>query len=87
MFLLSPANCSGRRATMVLSERAEFDLATRLRSASGVALGDVFSFISGLYFTGKLAYARSFARPPESGAALAGQRRARDHAHGRTPAC
>jgi hypothetical protein len=27
-------------------------------------LGDVFAFTSGLYFRGKLAYARAFARPP-----------------------
>jgi hypothetical protein len=29
-----------------------------------VALGEAFSFLSGLYFRGKLAYARQFARPP-----------------------
>ena len=28
-------------------------------------LGDVFAFCSGLYFRGKLAYARKFANPPE----------------------
>ncbi len=72
VFLLSPANCSGPRATMVLSERAEFDLAARLRSGRGVAIGEVFAFISGLYFRGKLAYALAFARPPEPGAPLAG---------------
>ena len=57
---------------MVLSERAQFDLAVRLRSDRGVAIGDVFAFVSGLYFTGKLAYALAFARPPDSGAPLAG---------------
>ena len=72
VFLLSPANCSGRRAQMVLSERAQFDLAVRLRGEAGAPLGDVFAFVSGLYFKGKLAYARAFARPPEPGAALAG---------------
>ena len=72
MFLLSPANCSGPRAKMVLSERAEFDLAVRLRGARGVAIGEVFAFVSGLYFKGKLAYALEFARPPEPGAPLAG---------------
>jgi hypothetical protein len=72
VFLLSPANCSGPRAKMLLSERAEFDLATRLRSNQGVAIGEVFAFVSGLYFRGKLAYALEFARPPESGAPLAG---------------
>ena len=28
-------------------------------------LGEVFSFVSGLYFRGKLAYARRFTRPPD----------------------
>ena len=36
----------------------------RLRSADGVPLGEVMSFLSALYFRGKLAYARAFARPP-----------------------
>jgi hypothetical protein len=71
IFLLSPANCSGQRAKMVLSERAQFDLAIRLRG-QGVAIGEVFAFVSGLYFKGKLAYALEFARPPEPGAPLAG---------------
>ncbi len=33
-------------------------------------LGEVFSFLSGLYFRGKLAYARRFARPPEGTAGV-----------------
>jgi hypothetical protein len=65
IFLLSPANCSGPRAKILLSERAEFDLAQRLRSSQGVAIGEAFAFISGLYFRGKLAYALEFAKPPE----------------------
>src|SRR3954466_10766658 len=72
IFLLSPANCSGPRAQMVLSDRAKFDLAQRLRGPQGVAIGEVFAFISGLYFKGKLAYALAFARPPDPGADLAG---------------
>lgn len=60
IFLLSPANASGLRAQMILSERAEFALAARLRQ-EGLPLGEVFSFISGLYFRGKLAYAQAFA--------------------------
>jgi hypothetical protein len=72
VFLLSPANCSGPRANIVLSERAQFDLAVRLRSGTGVAIGEVFAFISGLYFKGKLAYSLEFARPPEPGAPVAG---------------
>ena len=50
---------------MLLSDRAQFDLAQRLRSRDGVAVGEAFAFISGLYFRGKLAYGLEFARPPE----------------------
>jgi hypothetical protein len=69
IFLLSPANCGGQRARMVLAERAGFDLARRLRAPGGAPLGEVFSFMSGLYFRGKLAYARAFAAPPAAPAA------------------
>jgi hypothetical protein len=65
IFLLSPANCSGIRGQMVMSERATFALAEELRSREGAMLGDVFSFVSGLYFRGKLAYARRFAAAPD----------------------
>ena len=57
---------------MVMSDRAQFDLAVRLRQRRGVALGEVFAFVSGLYFKGKLAYALEFARPPEPGLPLTG---------------
>jgi hypothetical protein len=57
---------------MVLAPRATFDLAVRLRSEQGAAIGEAFAFISGLYFKGKLTYALAFARPPDPGAALAG---------------
>ena len=36
-------------------------------SREGAALGDVFAFVSGLYFRGKLTYARRFAAPPDPG--------------------
>ena len=36
-----------------------------MRSRQGIAIGEAFAFISGLYFKGKLAYALEFARPPE----------------------
>ncbi len=65
-FLLSPAYAGGRRAQILLGERAEFDLALRLRAAEAVSLGEVFTFLSGLYFRGKLAYANAFARPDRS---------------------
>jgi hypothetical protein len=67
VFLLSPANCNGERAQWVLKRNAGSDLALRLRSPEGVPLGEVFSFMSALYFRGKLAYARAFARPPTNG--------------------
>ena len=57
---------------MVMSERATFELATRLRTADGAPLGDVFAFLSGLYFRGKLAYARAFARPPDPASPISG---------------
>jgi hypothetical protein len=64
LFLLSPAHCGGERAQLLLSPRARFDLAERVRTPPGAPLGEVFSFLSGLYFRGKLAYAEAFARPP-----------------------
>jgi hypothetical protein len=68
VFLLSPAHCGGKRASILLNDRATFPLAQQLRSA-GITLGEAFSFLSGLYFRGKLTYAGRFARPPagESG--------------------
>jgi hypothetical protein len=62
-FLLSPAYAGGRRAQLLLNGGAEFELARRLRAADAVSLGEVFVFLSGLYFRGKLAYANAFARP------------------------
>jgi hypothetical protein len=55
-----------------MSDRATFDLAVRLRAPGGATLGEVFSFMSGLYFRGKLAYARAFAMPPDPESAVAG---------------
>jgi hypothetical protein len=48
-----------------MSDAAQFALAQQLRAPAGAPLGDVFSFMSGLYFRGKLAYARRFSRPPD----------------------
>ncbi len=61
VFLLSPAHCGGRRAQILMSERADFPLAERVRGA-GAPIGEVFSFLSGLYFRGKLAYGQAFGR-------------------------
>src|SRR3954471_10193337 len=64
IFFLSPASCGGKRAALLFNERAEFDIARRVRQQPGAPLGDVFSFLSGLYFRGKLTYAREFQNPP-----------------------
>jgi hypothetical protein len=63
IFLLSPAYAGGRRARMILSDRAEFELARKLRGQKGAPIAEVFTFLSGLYFRGKIAYATAFSRP------------------------
>ena len=63
IFVLSPAFCGGKRAKLLMSERSAFPLATELKDR-GASLGEIFSFMSGLYFRGKLAYARAFENPP-----------------------
>jgi hypothetical protein len=60
-FFLSPASASGKRAEMLLRDGASFPLAQRVRAPRGAPIGDVFSFLSGLYFRGKETYARAFA--------------------------
>jgi len=72
VFLLSPAHCGGRRANQVMSPNARFALAEELRSRRGAKLGDIFEFVSGLYFRGKRAYAMRFAAPPEPDNAIVG---------------
>jgi hypothetical protein len=64
IFLLSPAHSGGKRAQLILNPRAPFVLARKLHAAETVAVGEIFTFLSGLYFRGKLAYARAFASPP-----------------------
>ncbi|HEU0051737.1 MAG TPA: hypothetical protein VFQ39_01125 [Longimicrobium sp.] len=65
IFLLSPAFAGGKRGLMVMRDAASFDLAKQLRGPGGAPLGDVFAFLSGLYFRGKMAYVRRFAAPPD----------------------
>lgn len=64
VFLLSPAHCGGERAALLFDERARFGLARRVQM-QGAPLGEIFSFLSGLYFRAKLAYAARFADPPK----------------------
>jgi hypothetical protein len=65
VFVLSPANCNGLRARWMLRKNSRSEIAQRLRG-EGVSLGEVFSFLSALYFRGKLAYAQTFAEPPSN---------------------
>ena len=64
VFLLSPAYCGGRRANILLKPESTLPLAVRLREGR-LSLGEAFSFMSGLYFRGKLTYATVFGRPAE----------------------
>jgi hypothetical protein len=64
IFLLSPASCAGRRAELLFGGKGSFPLAERLSAGEAVELGEAFSWLSGLYFRGKLTYARTFAAPP-----------------------
>jgi hypothetical protein len=49
---------------MVMNPRATFTLAEQLHSPGGAPLGELFAFVSGLYFRGKKVYAETFGRPP-----------------------
>jgi hypothetical protein len=64
VFILSPARAGGRRAQLLTRHDATFELARQVQIGDA-ALGDIFAFCSGLYFRGKLTYARRFARPIE----------------------
>lgn len=64
VFLLSPAYCAGRRAAIILRPGSQVSVAARLQAGT-LTLGDAFSFLSGLYFRGKITYARTFAPGPE----------------------
>jgi hypothetical protein len=65
IFLLSPASANGQRARLLFSDRGRSAVAQRIRDGEGAPIGEVYTFLSGLYFRGKLTYARAFARPPE----------------------
>lgn len=65
IFILSPANSSGERARLISNPRARFDLARRMQRGEPAPIGDIFSFLSGLYFRGKYTYSKKFALPPK----------------------
>jgi hypothetical protein len=62
IFLLSPASLNGIRAKQLMSPRARFEAAQLYRSPEGVPIGIAFTFMSALYFRGKIAYALRFAQ-------------------------
>ena len=59
VFLLSPAFCGGRRASILLNPKSEA-VTTREMRTGRLSLGRAFAFMSGLYFRGKLIYAQRF---------------------------
>jgi hypothetical protein len=59
VFLLSPARAGGERMSLLLRPGAGFALAHEFQR-NGAPVGELFQFGSGLYFRGKLAYARKF---------------------------
>src|SRR5215203_67781 len=65
VFLLSPARLDGKRAHLLFHPVTMFPVARALHSNEGAPIGEIFTFLSGLYFRGKLAYAAAFARPPQ----------------------
>ena len=64
VFLLSPAYCGGRRAAILLKPTSTSALAMRLRAGT-LTLGEAFTFMSGLYFRGKIPFA-TFGRTARS---------------------
>jgi len=48
---------------MLVREQAGFDLALKVRQGRA-SIGEIYSFISGLYFRGKMAYAEAFRSAP-----------------------
>jgi hypothetical protein len=68
IFLISPARMNGVRAQAIFNPAGRGGkIAQGVRTREGLPIGEVFQMLSGLYFRGKLAYAKKFARPPEGG--------------------
>lgn len=63
IFLVSPAKLKGVRGQRLLNTPSDSELGKRL-CAEGASLAELFSYTSALYFRGKLAYARYFAKAP-----------------------
>lgn len=64
VFILSPARIGGRRSEILFREEASFDAAVRFRQGLAT-VGEIYGFISGLYFRGKIAYSQAFGHSPD----------------------
>lgn len=62
VFLLSPASVKGLRAKQMMSPRSNSEAGKLYRSAEGVPVAMAFTYMSALYFRGKIAYALHFAK-------------------------
>ena len=71
-FCSRPPTAAARRASRCCRRTRRFALAEAAAIDRGAPLGDLFAFVSGLYFRGKLAYARRFAAVPEPGNPVVG---------------
>ena len=69
VFLLSPAKAGGPRYTTLLREESNIGLAVRLRQGRAT-IGEVYAFISSLYFRGKVAYVDAFCAARATSSAL-----------------
>lgn len=70
IFLLSPATLGGVRGRRILAGRAEAAFMGRLEGGGGVPLGEIYAYISSLYYRGKRVYAARFGRRSDGPAAL-----------------
>lgn len=70
IFVLSPASLSGARGRRILEGEAGADFMAVLLAGGGVPLGDVYTFISSLYYRGKRSYAHRFGRRSGGGPAV-----------------
>jgi hypothetical protein len=52
VFLLSPARLDGERGKLLFQPSTLFPVARALRTREGCPIGDVFRFVSGLFFRG-----------------------------------
>jgi len=70
LFLLSPASLAGVRGRRILEGEAGADFMDALGRGGSVPLGDVYAFISSLYYRGKRTYGRRFGRRRGGGATV-----------------